>query len=44
MLIKRTIQDYVEDYDGGLHTYEIKWNSKKKVVTPKKWKDNYPIG
>ncbi len=25
-----------------LYAYEIKWNSKKKVVAPKKWKDNYP--
>ncbi len=32
--------DYVEDADGQLHGYEIKWN--KKAKAPSTWKSTYP--
>lgn len=34
--------DWIEERDGSLHAYEIKWNSKKKVKTPSAWKNAYP--
>ena len=34
--------DYIEEYNGVLHAYEIKWNSRKKVKLPKKFAENYP--
>ena len=33
--------DYVEEYDGGLHTYEFKWKEKKAKI-PKAFLDSYP--
>ncbi len=34
--------DYVESYADELEAYEFKWKDKKKVIAPKKWRDNYP--
>ncbi len=34
--------DYVEEYDGKLHTYEFKWNENAKVRFPKSFIDAYP--
>lgn len=34
--------DYIEEYNGVLHAYELKWNSRKKVKLPKKFAENYP--
>ena len=34
--------DYLEEYDGVLHAYEIKWNSRKAVNAPKSFSDAYP--
>lgn len=33
--------DLVEEYEGGLHGYEIKW-SDRPVRAPKDWSNNYP--
>jgi len=33
--------DYVEEYDGGLHTYEFKWKEKKAKI-PKAFLNSYP--
>ncbi len=33
--------DWVEERDGKLYGYEIKWNDKKKVKEPKLWKETY---
>ena len=33
--------DYIEDYDGTLHAFEIKYNEKT-VKAPKSWIENYP--
>lgn len=34
--------DYIEDYDGVLHAYEIKWNEKKTAKLPKEFATTYP--
>lgn len=34
--------DYLEESDGEITAYEIKWNVKKKVRFPKTFKENYP--
>lgn len=34
--------DYVEEYDGKLHTYEFKWNENAKVRFPKSFIEAYP--
>ena len=34
--------DYIEDYNGQLKAYEIKWNPNKKVRFPKTFTNNYP--
>lgn len=34
--------DYLEEYDGLLHAYEIKWNTKKKIKFPRKFTETYP--
>lgn len=34
--------DYIEDYDGALHAYEIKWNEKKSTKIPKEFALTYP--
>lgn len=34
--------DYIEDYNGQLKAYEIKWNPNKKVKFPKTFTINYP--
>ena len=34
--------DLVEERDGRLHGYEIKWSVKKKVKPPKNWHSAYP--
>ncbi|MFW5773578.1 MAG: ATP-binding protein [Tangfeifania sp.] len=34
--------DWVEDRDGKLFAYEIKWNPNKKVSAPSNWKKAYP--
>jgi uncharacterized protein len=34
--------DYLEEYDGKLTAFEIKWNTQKKVYFPKTFTDNYP--
>jgi len=34
--------DYIEEYNGQLTAFEIKWNPKKKVVFPKTFINNYP--
>jgi uncharacterized protein len=34
--------DYLEDYSGTLHTYEIKWNAKAKVKMNKHFSEAYP--
>lgn len=34
--------DWVEDRNGQLYAYEIKWNSTKKAKIPSAWKKNYP--
>jgi len=33
--------DYIEEYDGILHAYEFKWNSRKKRKLPKAFAENY---
>jgi len=34
--------DWVEEKDGNLAAYEIKWNAKKKVKIPSAWANAYP--
>jgi hypothetical protein len=34
--------DLIEDFGGKLHAFEIKWNEKAKVKTPKKFLSLYP--
>jgi predicted AAA+ superfamily ATPase len=34
--------DYIEEYDGVLHAYEFKWNTRKKSKLPKAFADHYP--
>ena len=34
--------DYLEEFDGVLHAYELKWNSRKKAKLPKKFAESYP--
>ncbi len=34
--------DYIEDYNGQLSAFEIKWNPAKKVFFPKTFTNNYP--
>jgi hypothetical protein len=34
--------DYIQEYGGTLHTYEFKWNPKKKASIPKLFKEQYP--
>lgn len=34
--------DLIEDRDGKLYAYEMKWNTNKKIKMPKSWKDAYP--
>lgn len=34
--------DYLEEYDGKLTAFEIKWNAQKKVHFPKTFQVNYP--
>jgi len=34
--------DWVEDHDGFLSGYEMKWNPKAKSVIPSAWKNAYP--
>ncbi len=34
--------DYIEEYDGGLHAYEFKWNPKAKAKFSKTFTDAYP--
>ena len=33
--------DYIEEYDGKLFAYEIKWNSRKKARLPKNFMESY---
>jgi len=34
--------DYIEEFDGRIDAYEIKWNPGKKVTFPRNFKSNYP--
>lgn len=34
--------DWVEERDGNLFAYEIKWTTNKKAKIPKEWKEAYP--
>ena len=34
--------DYIEEYDGILHSYEFKFGGIRKIKLPKDFKDNYP--
>jgi hypothetical protein len=34
--------DYLEEYDGQLHAYEFKWNSKAKARFPRTFTEAYP--
>ena len=34
--------DYIEEKDGMLNTFEIKWNSKKQAKLPQVFRENYP--
>lgn len=34
--------DYIEEYDGQLYGFEIKWNTRKKYKFPASFKENYP--
>ncbi|MBQ6725982.1 MAG: ATP-binding protein [Bacteroidales bacterium] len=34
--------DYLEEYDGGLHAYEFKWNTRKKAKLPNSFNEAYP--
>jgi len=33
--------DYLEEYDGGIHAYEFKWNPKAKCRFPKSFMESY---
>lgn len=33
--------DLIEEVDGTLNAFEIKWNAKKRVKIPKLWQENY---
>lgn len=34
--------DFIEERDGQLHAYEVKWSSKKRPGAPKDWSSAYP--
>ena len=34
--------DWIEEREGNLFAYELKWNVKKKVKIPSAWKEAYP--
>ena len=34
--------DYIEEYSGVLHAYELKWNTRKKAKLPNKFAETYP--
>lgn len=34
--------DWIEEYDGKLHAFEIKWNTKKDAHQPSAWANAYP--
>ncbi|MFZ5554110.1 MAG: ATP-binding protein [Bacteroidota bacterium] len=34
--------DYIEEYEGKFHAYEMKWNPKKKIKFPKTFSAAYP--
>lgn len=34
--------DWIEEREGKLHAYEIKWNPGKKIKPPTAWKEAYP--
>ncbi len=34
--------DYLEEYDGQLHAYELKWNPTRKAACPKSFLETYP--
>lgn len=34
--------DWIEEREGKLFAYEIKWNAKRKVKIPTSWKNGYP--
>lgn len=34
--------DYIEERDGKIYAYEIKWNPRKKIKYPKSFLENYP--
>ncbi len=34
--------DYIEEYDGKLHSFEFKWSSKKSVKQPTLFAESYP--
>jgi len=34
--------DYIEEYNGKIDAFEIKWNTFKKVSFPKTFTGNYP--
>ena len=34
--------DWIEEREGSLFAYEMKWNSNKKVKIPSGWKSAYP--
>lgn len=36
--------DWIEDRQGELHAYEIKWNAATKVKAPEAWRKAYPNG
>ncbi|MFC5192652.1 ATP-binding protein [Algoriphagus aquatilis] len=33
--------DYLEEYDGGIHAYEFKWNPSKKASLPSSFEEEY---
>jgi hypothetical protein len=34
--------DWIEERDGNLFAYEMKWKQTNKVKAPSAWRDNYP--
>jgi hypothetical protein len=34
--------DLIEDYDGGIHSYEFKWANAKRPKAPREWISAYP--
>jgi len=34
--------DFIEEIEGNLTGFEVKWSSTKKVDVPSEWKENYP--